>query len=323
MVKSELEKASDRINKEFDESVIMPMDSSIFDDKIEAISTGVFTIDYAIGIGGIPKGRIIEIFGNESCGKTSLAILIAAELQKQGKSIAYIDAEHAFDMDYAVQLGLRRDLALISQPDSGEQALDIAEKLLRNEITELIIIDSVAALTPQAILQGEMGDNHMGIQARLMGQGINKLKGLLSKNKASIIFINQLRQKIGVMFGSPDTTPGGLALKFYASVRIEMKKIETKKSGDKEIAHVIRAKIVKNKVAPPFKTAKFTIVFGKGIFCYDQIIDMAIEKNIIEKSGGFLKLNGETYHGIDKLKNYLHENKDTLQEIKNKIQEEK
>ena len=283
-----------QITKDFGKGSISYLGDST-KSNVEAISTGIYALDEAIGIGGIPKGRVIEIFGPESSGKSTLCLSICAQAQKLGEVVAYIDAEHAMDPEYATLLGVDVNKMLISQPDSGEQGLSIAEKLIQSNAVGLIIVDSVAALVPQAEIEGEMGDSHMGLQARLMSQALRKLTSILSKSNTSIVFINQLRQKIGVMWGNPETTPGGMALKFYASVRLDIRRVESVKVGDTAIGNHVRVKVVKNKVAAPFKQAEFDIIFGKGISVLNGLFDACIDKGIIVKEGN-------TYsYGVDKI----------------------
>jgi recombination protein RecA len=286
------------------------------------IPTGALTLDVALGVGGIPRGRIIEIYGPESSGKTTLALQIIAETQKRGGIAAFIDAEHALDPFYARNLGVDIDNLLVSQPDTGEQALEIAETLVRSGAVDVIVIDSVAALVPRAEIEGEMGDAQVGLQARLMSQALRKLAGAISKSQVAVIFINQLREKIGVMFGNPEVTPGGRALKFWASVRIDVRKVESLKKGTEDIGARVRAKVVKNKVAPPFKVAEFDIIYGKGISKEGAIIDLAVQKGIIEKSGswfsyGDLKLG----QGREQAKEFLVDNPDLTEEIEQKVRE--
>ena len=273
-----------------------------------------------MGIGGIPKGRIIEIYGPESSGKTTVSLHIIAELQKQGGIAAFIDAEHALDPVYAANLGVDLDNLYVSQPDNGEQALDIADYLVDSGAVDLIVVDSVAALTPKAEIEGDMGDSHVGLQARLMSQALRKLAAITNKKNACVIFINQLREKIGVMFGNPETTPGGKALKFYASVRLDVRKADTLKDGAEIVGNRTKVKVVKNKLAPPFKTAEFDIVYGKGISQSGCILDLAVAANIVEKSGSWFAYNGEKIgQGRDNAKNYLSANPAVMEEIKNRL----
>ncbi|MFA6350578.1 MAG: recombinase RecA [Candidatus Omnitrophota bacterium] len=290
--KKALELALSQIEKQFGKGSIMRLGADV-KVNVEAISTGALTLDWALGVGGIPRGRVIEIFGPESSGKTTLTLSIIKEIQKKGGTAAFIDAEHAFDSSYAKTVGVNLDDLLMSQPDTGEQALEIVETLVRSNAVDLIIVDSVAALTPRAEIEGEMGQSQMGLQARLMSQALRKLTGAISKSRTSVIFINQIREKIGVMFGSPETTPGGRALKFYCSVRIDLRRIATIKSGDALIGNRVRAKVVKNKVAPPFKEAEFEIMFNEGIAKPSSIIDAGVNLGIIEKSGSWMSFGGE------------------------------
>ena len=312
--------ALSQIEKDFGKEAIMRLGDTN-NENVEAIPTGALPLDIAIGIGGIPRGRIIEIYGPESSGKSTLAMCIAAQAQKQGGIVAYIDAEHAMDPDYAGKLGVNVDDMLISQPDSGEQGLAIAEKLVCSGAVDLIVVDSVAALVPRAEIEGEMGDSFVGIQARLMSQGLRKLTPIVAKSKASIIFINQLRQKIGVMWGNPETTPGGLALKFYSSVRLDIRRVEAIKKGDEVLGNRVRVKVVKNKVSAPFKQAEFDIVFGKGIDKIGYIVDIGVEDGIIEKAGSFFTYKEERFQGKDKFKEYLLNTPEIALEIENLIRE--
>lgn len=326
MIKDEKLKALNlaltQIEKDFGKEAIMRLGEKNAQVDIDVIPTGVLPLDIAIGIGGIPRGRIIEIFGPESSGKSTLALCIAAEAQKQGGIVAYIDAEHAMDPEYAAKLGVDIDNMLISQPDSGEQGLEISDKLIRSGAVDLIVVDSVAALVPRAEIEGEMGDSFMGLQARLMSQALRKLTSTISKSKSSIIFINQLRQKIGVMWGNPETTPGGLALKFYSSVRLDIRKIETIKKGDDVLGNRVRVKVVKNKVAAPFKQAEFDIVFGLGIDRLGYLVDIGVAENIIEKSGSFFSYKGDKLgQGRENAKQFLTENPLIAQELEKLIRE--
>jgi recombination protein RecA len=280
------------------------------------------SLDLALGVGGIPRGRVIEIYGPEAGGKTTLSLHVLAQVQRSGGTAAFIDAEHALDPGYAKSIGVNLDELLISQPDSGEQALEIAEKLVRSSAIDLIVIDSVAALVPRAEIEGEMGDVHMGLQARLMSQALRKLSALVSKTKTSIIFINQLRQKIGVMFGNPETTPGGLALKFYSSVRIDIRRIENIKKGDEIIGTRVRAKIVKNKVAPPYRKAEFIMLYGKGISREICILDMGVQAGIVQKAGSwFLYGDDRLGQGLDNARQFLEQNQKLAGEIESKLKE--
>jgi recombination protein RecA len=287
-----LELALSQIEKQFGKGSIMKLGQEVKAD-VEAIPTGALTLDIALGIGGLPRGRVIEIFGPEASGKTTLTLSVIKEIQRKGGQAAFIDAEHAFDSTYAKIIGVNLDDLLISQPDTGEQALEIAETLVRSNAVDIVVIDSVAALTPRAEIEGEMGDAHMGLQARLMSQALRKLTAAISKSRTCVIFINQLREKIGVMFGSPETTPGGRALKFYASVRLDLRKIATLKSGDLVIGTRVRARVVKNKVAPPFREGEFEIMHAEGIVKAASVIDAAVGAGIIEKSGTWLSFQGE------------------------------
>ena len=290
--------------------------------NVEAIPTGALGLDIALGIGGVPRGRIIEIFGPESSGKTTLALHIIAEAQKMNGEAAFIDAEHALDPVYAKHLGVDIDNLIVSQPDTGEQALEITESLVRSGALDVIVVDSVAALVPKAEIDGDMGDSHMGLQARLMSQALRKLAGAINKSKTVIIFINQLREKIGVMFGNPETTTGGRALKFYASVRLDIRKIENIKQDGEIVGNRARVKVVKNKVAPPFREAEFDIVYGKGISKEGNILDMAVNLDIIEKSGSWFSYNGEKIgQGRENVKQYLHNNPEVMEEVEKKVRE--
>ncbi len=287
-----LELALSQIEKQFGKGSIMKLGGQVKAD-VEAIPTGALTLDWALGIGGIPRGRVVEIFGPEASGKTTLTLTVIREIQKKGGVAAFIDAEHAFDSTYAKIIGVNLDDLLISQPDTGEQALEIAETLVRSNAVDLVVIDSVAALTPRAEIEGEMGDAHMGLQARLMSQALRKLTAAISKSRTSMIFINQIREKIGVMFGSPETTPGGRALKFYSSVRLDLRKIATLKSQDMVIGSRVRARVVKNKVAPPFKEAEFEILHNEGIAKTTSIIEAGMNLGVIEKSGTWFSFGEE------------------------------
>ena len=318
--KKALESAILQIEKQFGKGAIMKYGEGAALKNIEVIPTGCLALDIALGIGGIPKGRIIEIYGPESSGKTTVSLHIIAELQKQGGIAAFIDAEHSLDPVYAANLGVDLDNLYVSQPDNGEQALDIADYLVDSGAVDLIVVDSVAALTPKAEIEGDMGDSHVGLQARLMSQALRKLAAITNKKNACVIFINQLREKIGVMFGNPETTPGGKALKFYASVRLDVRKADTLKDGAEIVGNRTKVKVVKNKLAPPFKTAEFDIVYGKGISQSGCILDLAVAANIVEKSGSWFAYNGEKIgQGRDNAKNYLSANPAVMEEIKNKL----
>ncbi|MBK23695.1 MAG: recombinase RecA [Halobacteriovorax sp.] len=315
-----LDMALSTIEKQFGKGAIMKLDGSEKAEKIPAISTGSLGIDLALGVGGIPKGRIIEIYGPESSGKTTLTLHIAAECQKAGGTVAFVDAEHALDTAYASHLGVDIPNTLISQPDSGEQALEITDMLVRSGAVDLLIVDSVAALTPRAELEGDMGDSHMGLQARLMSQALRKLTGSISRSNTTVIFINQLRMKIGVMFGNPETTTGGNALKFYSSVRLDIRRIGAIKDGDQFIGNRTKVKVVKNKVAPPFKTIEFDIMYGEGISKEGDILDLAVTNGIVEKAGAWFSYNNAKIgQGRENSKTFLKENPDIRQEICDKV----
>lgn len=312
--------AMDQITKQFGDGSIMKLGEAHKVD-VEVIPSGALSLDLALG-GGYPKGRIIEIYGPESSGKTTLTLHAIAEIQKQGGTAAFIDAEHALDPSYAKKLGVDTDNLLVSQPDNGEQALEITETLVRSNAVDLIVVDSVAALTPQAEIDGDMGDSHMGLQARLMSQALRKLTGIINKSKATVIFINQIRMKIGVMFGNPETTTGGNALKFYASQRIDIRRIGQIKVGDDILGNRTKIKVVKNKIAPPFRVAEFDIMYNEGISKTGDILDLAAAHSVVEKSGAFYKYNGETIgQGRDKTKLYLKENPNVLAEIDKKVRD--
>ena len=310
-----LDLAISQIEKQFGQGAIMRMGEDTI-VKIEGISTGSISLDAALGIGGIPRGRITEIYGPESSGKTTLSLHIIAEAQKSGGYAAFIDAEHAMDPEYAKKLGVDTDNLLISQPDTGEQALDITETLVRSGALDVIVIDSVAALVPKAELDGDMGDSHMGLQARLMSQALRKLTGTVSKSRTSVIFINQIRHKIGVMFGSPETTTGGNALKFYASIRLDIRRIGQIKEGDQVVGNRTRVKVVKNKVAPPFKNTEFDIMYGEGISYEGDLLDLAVQADIVNKMGAWYSFNKEKIgQGKENAKRYLQDNENILNEI--------
>ena len=319
--KKALEVALSQIEKQFGKGSVMKL-GEYKAMNVEAIPTGALGLDIALGIGGVPRGRIIEIFGPESSGKTTLALHIIAEAQKMNGEAAFIDAEHALDPVYAKHLGVDIDNLIVSQPDTGEQALEITESLVRSGALDVIVVDSVAALVPKAEIDGDMGDSHMGLQARLMSQALRKLAGAINKSKTVIIFINQLREKIGVMFGNPETTTGGRALKFYASVRLDIRKIENIKQDGEIIGTRARVKIITNKVAPPFREAEFDIVYGKGISKEGNILDMAVNLDIIEKSGSWFSYNGEKIgQGRENVKKYLKDNPEIMDEVEKKIRD--
>lgn len=316
-----LEQAILNIEKQFGKGSIMRLGDAP-DQKIEVIPTGCLPLDLALGCGGMPRGRIIEIYGPESSGKTTLALHVVAEAQKLGGTAAFIDAEHALDPVYAGKLGVNINDLYVSQPDNGEQALDICDSLVRTGAVDVVVVDSVAALTPKAEIDGDMGDQHMGLQARLMSQAMRKIAGIANKSKTCIIFINQLREKIGVMFGNPETTAGGKALKFYASIRIDIRRVDAIKDGTNIIGNKTRAKIVKNKLAPPFKTVEFDIMYGEGISKVGSTLDMAIELNIIQKTGSWFSYNEEKIaQGKENCKQYLKDHIDIYNEVEAKVRE--
>ncbi len=318
--KKALDLALSTIEKQFGKGAIMRLDSTSAAEKIPAISTGSLGIDLALGVGGIPQGRIIEIYGPESSGKTTLTLHIAAECQKAGGTVAFIDAEHALDTVYAEKLGVDIPNTLISQPDSGEQALEITDMLVRSGAVNLLIVDSVAALTPKAELEGDMGDSHMGLQARLMSQALRKLTGSISRSNCTVIFINQLRMKIGVMFGNPETTTGGNALKFYASVRMDIRRIGALKDGEEVIGNRTRVKVVKNKVAPPFREVEFDIMYGAGISKEGDLLDVAASEGIVEKAGSWYSYNNSKLgQGREASKEFLRTNPEIMSEIRQKV----
>ena len=315
-----LDLAITQIDRQFGKGSIMRMGGDHVRISENVISTGCLSLDVALGVGGIPRGRIIEVFGPESSGKTTLALHVVAEAQKTGGYAAFIDAEHAMDPEYAKNLGINLDELLVSQPDSGEQSLEIAETLVRSGALDIIVIDSVAALVPRAELEGEMGDSHMGLQARLMSQALRKLTGTVSRSNTTVLFVNQIREKIGVMFGNPETTPGGRALKFYSSVRIDIRRITSLKEGSDIVGNRTRVKIVKNKVAPPFKSTEFDIMYGKGISKEGDIIDLALKGDIIEKTGAWFSYGDmKIGQGRENAKHYLAENDDIYSEIIQKV----
>ncbi len=320
--KKMLDLAMSQITKEYGKGAIMKLGAEGVIIDIPAISTGCLSLDLATGVGGVPRGRIVEIFGTESSGKTTLALHIAAEAQKKEGIVAFIDAEHALDAKYARKLGVQTDELLISQPDTGEQALEIAETLVRSGAVDVIIIDSVAALVPKNEIEGDMGDAPMGMQARLMSQAMRKLAGVVSKTRTTMIFINQIREKLGVMFGNPETTTGGRALKFYSSMRFDIRRIASIKQGTDIVGNRTRTKVVKNKVAPPFKEAEFDIVYGEGISVEGDLLDLAVEHKLIQKSGAWYSYNEERVgQGRENAKTFLKEHSDLLEELRIKIEE--
>ena len=309
-----------QIEKQFGKGSIMRLGQRNAIAPIEFISTGSISIDYALGVGGLPRGRVIEIFGPESSGKTTLALQVIAEAQKTGGMAAFVDAEHALDAQYAQKLGVDLENLLVSQPDNGEQALEIVEVLIRSNSVDVVVVDSVAALVPKAEIEGEMGEAQMGLQARLRSQALRKLTGVVSKSKTTLIFINQLREKIGVMFGNPETTTGGRALKFYASVRIDIRRIASIKDGDQIVGGRTRVKVVKNKVAPPFREAEFDVMYGEGISREGDLLDLAVEKRIVEKSGAWFAYNGDRLgQGRENAKQFLKENPEIRQMIEDRV----
>ena len=317
-----LDLAMGQIEKQFGKGSIMRLGSDFQIPAIDTIPTGALSLDLALGVGGIPKGRIVEIFGPESSGKTTLALHILAQVQKQGGVAAFIDAEHALDIQYAQHLGVKPDDLLVSQPDTGEQALEITEMLVRSGAVDLLVVDSVAALTPRAEIEGDMGDSHMGLQARLMSQALRKLTGIVSKSNCSIIFINQIRMKIGVMFGNPETTTGGNALKFYATQRLDIRRIGAIKEGDETIGNRTRVKVVKNKIAPPFKQAEFDIIYGEGISKEADILDLGVSLGVIEKSGAWYSFEDERIgQGRQNVRRFLVEHTDIRDRISDIIME--
>ncbi len=311
-----------QIEKQYGKGSIMRLGDEAGNAEIEVIPSGCLTLDLALGIGGFPRGRIIEIYGPESSGKTTVALHAIAEAQKMGGVAAFIDAEHALDPVYAKKLGVSLDDLYVSQPDTGEQALDITDALVRSSAVDIIVIDSVAALTPKAEIEGDMGDTHVGLQARLMSQALRKLTAIVNKSKTCVIFINQLREKVGIMFGNPETTPGGKALKFYASMRLDVRKADTLKDADGAMGNRTKVKVVKNKLAPPFKQAEFDIIFGEGVSQEGCIMDMGVQYDIIAKSGSFFSYNGNKIaQGREKLRIYLKENPEIKEEIAQKIRD--
>ena len=319
--KKALETALNQIEKNFGKGAVMRLGDRP-EMNVEAIPTGSLALDAALGVGGVPKGRIIEIYGPESSGKTTLALHIVAESQKRGGEVAFVDAEHALDPVYAAAIGVDIDSMLVSQPDTGDQALAITDALVRSGAIDVIVVDSVAALVPRQEIEGEMGDQFVGLQARLMSQALRKLAGSVSKTNCTVIFINQLRMKIGVMYGNPETTTGGNALKFYASVRLDVRKQEAIKEGDRVIGNHVRVKVVKNKVAPPFREAYFDIMFGEGISKWGELVDMAVDFDLIQKAGSWFSMNGERIgQGKDNVKKFLIENPEIAAELEEQIRE--
>jgi recombination protein RecA len=318
-----LDVAVSQIEKQFGKGSIMRMGAKGAVVPIDAIPTGSISLDFALGIGGVPRGRVVEIFGPESSGKTTLALQVVAQAQKLGGMAAFVDAEHALDSTYAKKLGVELDNLLVSQPDNGEQALEIVEVLVRSGGVDVVVVDSVAALVPRAEIEGEMGEAQMGLQARLMSQALRKLTGVVSKSKTSLVFINQLREKIGVMFGNPETTTGGRALKFYASVRMDIRRIASIKDGDVIIGGRTRVKVVKNKVAPPFREAEFDILYGEGISREGDLLDLAVERKIIDKSGTWFAYGGDRLgQGRENAKQFLRDNPETTQAIEDRLRKE-
>ena len=316
-----LDAAMSQIEKQFGKGSVMKL-GDFKETSVDAISTGALNLDIALGIGGIPRGRIIEIYGPESSGKTTLALHAVAEAQKTGGEAAFIDAEHALDPAYAKKIGVDIDNLIVSQPDTGEQALEIAEALIRSGAIDIVVVDSVAALVPKAEIDGDMGDAHVGLQARLMSQALRKLAGTINKTNATIIFINQLREKVGVMFGNPETTAGGRALKYYASVRMDIRRVEAIKQDGEVVGNRTRVKVVKNKVAPPFREAEFDIVYGKGISKEGSVLDLAVTLDIIEKAGSWFSYNGERIgQGRENIKKYLADNPDVMAEVEKKVRD--
>jgi recombination protein RecA len=317
-----LDAALAQIDKQYGKGSVMRMDDTAVVEDIQSVSTGSLGLDIALGIGGLPRGRVIEIYGPESSGKTSLTLSVIAQMQKAGGTAAFIDAEHALDIQYAAKLGVNIEELLVSQPDTGEQALEIADMLVRSGSVDIVVVDSVAALTPRAEIEGDMGDSHMGLQARLMSQALRKLTSNIKKTNTMVIFINQLRMKIGVMFGNPETTTGGNALKFYASVRLDIRRIGAIKKDDEIIGAETRVKVVKNKVAPPFRKAEFDMLYGEGISLEGEIIDQAVKLNIIEKSGSWYSYNGEKIgQGKDNVREFLKGNPETSKDIENQVRD--
>lgn len=317
-----LEAAIAQIEKDFGKGSIMKLGSGMDKMNVEVVPTGCLSLDFALGLGGIPKGRIVEVYGPESSGKTTVALHMVAEVQKAGGIAGFIDAEHALDPVYAKAIGVNIDELYISQPDSGEQALEITETMVRSGAVDIVIVDSVAALVPKAEIDGDMGDSHVGLQARLMSQALRKLTSVISKTNCIVVFINQLREKIGVMFGNPETTTGGRALKFYASIRMDVRKAEVIKQGGEVVGNRTKIKVVKNKIAPPFKEAQFDIMFGQGISRTGDVLDIAVDDNIVVKSGAWFSYNGEKIgQGRENVKLYLESNPEVFKEIESKVRE--
>ena len=318
--KKALSAALSQIEKQFGKGSVMRMGDGTAIKNIETISTGSLSLDIALGVGGVPKGRVIEIYGPESSGKTTLTLHVVAEAQKGGGTAAFVDAEHALDPIYAEKLGVNMDELLVSQPDTGEQALEITDMLVRSGAVDVVVVDSVAALTPRAEIEGEMGDSHVGLQARLMSQALRKLTANIKRSNCIVIFINQIRMKIGVMFGNPETTTGGNALKFYSSVRLDIRRIGAIKKGDEVVGNETRVKVVKNKVAPPFKQATFEILYGEGVSREGEIIELGVKENIIDKAGAWYSYNGDRIgQGKENVRNFLRENPQIATEIEGKI----
>jgi len=318
--KKALSIALSQIEKQFGKGAVMRMGDARAVRDVDVISTGSLALDVALGIGGLPKGRVVEIFGPESSGKTTLTLQVIANCQKNGGTAAFVDAEHALDPNYAEKLGVNVDELLVSQPDTGEQALEIADMLVRSGAVDVVVVDSVAALTPKAEIEGEMGDSHVGLQARLMSQALRKLTANIKRSNTLVIFINQIRMKIGVMFGSPETTTGGNALKFYASVRLDIRRIGSLKKGEEVIGNETRVKVVKNKMAPPFKQAEFEVLYGEGVSREGELIELGVKENLIEKSGAWYSYNGERIgQGKDNVRNFLKENPKIAEDLERKL----